>query len=111
MWHGQCVVPLRYGSVCSEDIECIMSALVCSNNVCQCGDTETWDGNKCQEDTTGDQRPGPAHDTAVVSDDMASDQLSVTDVGVAMGQVFGPLGFIIVILVFIGVFIVLHNQK
>ena len=116
VWHGQCVIPLRYGSACSEDIECIMSGLVCSDHVCQCGDTQSWDGNKCQEDNdAAEQRPGPppGHD-AVVSDDLAhlaSDQTSVTDVGVAMGQVFGPLGFVIVVLVFIGVFIVLHNNK
>ena len=114
MFNGECVTPLRYGSHCTEDIQCIMSGYECRNSLCLCGDTLTWDGNRC-EDTDDDDEPDRVRDPAervVVKDDVDSEQrVQPGDVGVALGKIFGPLGFIICILIFIGVFIVFHNSK
>ena len=141
MFHSTCHAALGHGQPCSQEISCKLAhrGLRCATardgvRSCRCKEDTRWgshltqgalnlkailfilcrwDGGDCVHSPGSNK--DPVRDSLAVSDEEGAeeeeDRSSNDDISRVLNKLFGSLGFLIVVLLIIGVCIVLHNHK
>ena len=122
MFNSKCHQARGHRELCSEDISCMFSdrGLVCREaedgvRSCGCKEDTRWEGGTCVHSPGSNKRPARASTGAsqAVKDPEEEEggRLRGPDIGLVVNKVFSAVGFLIFVILLVGVFIIVQNYK
>ena len=120
VFNSKCHEARGHGEVCSEDISCMFSdrSLVCHRaedgvRSCGCQEDTRWDGDSCVHSPGSNKRPAQGASEAVTQDTEEEAEYGTrgADIGLIVNKVFSAVGFLIFVILIVGVFIIVQNYK
>ena len=119
MFNSKCHQARGHGEVCSEAISCMFSdrSLECHKaedgvRSCECKQDTSWDGHSCVHSPGSNKRPAQSSGASrEEAEGAAGDGPRGADIGLIVNKVFSAVGFLIFVILIVGVFIIVQNYK
>ena len=79
---------------------------------CECKEDTRWDGHSCVHSPGSNKRPAQSSGAITDTEDKRSgDGPRGADIGMIVNKVFSAVGFLIFVILLVGVFIIVQNYK
>ena len=119
MFNSKCHQARGHGEVCSEAISCMFSdrSLVCHKaedgvRSCECKEDTRWTEASCVPSPGSNKRPAQSSGASrEEAEGAAGDGPRGADIGLIVNKVFSAVGFLIFVILIVGVFIIVQNYK
>ena len=122
VFNKKCHQARGHGELCSEDISCMFSdrSLVCHKaedgvRSCECKEDTRWDEATCVPSPGSNKRPAQvssgASEAVTDTEEEARDRDRGAEIGLIVNKVFSAVGFLVFVILIVGVFIIVQNYK